>query len=288
VLFPTIQYAVFFAVVLVASWVLTPRPVRWKLAMLAASYVFYAAWDPRFVGLLVGATVFNQVLALAIHRAGDGPAKRRFMWLAVGGNLGVLGWFKYYGFFAVSAANLFAAVGLPAPIPLLEIVLPVGISFFTFQAISYVDRHRPRRAHPGADPIDFADLPRHSSLSSSQGRSCGRASSSPSSTVAEVRLRSDAGRAFGLITSGLFKKVVVASYLASAIVDEVFANPAAHSAAEIAVAVLRLCRADLLPTSGIHRHRHRRGAAARVPLPARTSTGPTRPARCRTSGAAGT
>ncbi|MDQ3343033.1 MAG: hypothetical protein M3524_05615, partial [Actinomycetota bacterium] len=68
-LFPTIQFALFFLLVLVASWLSMPRPVRWKPFMLAASYLFYAAWDWRFLGLLFGVTVASQVGAVAIHHA---------------------------------------------------------------------------------------------------------------------------------------------------------------------------------------------------------------------------
>ena len=229
-LFPTIQYAIFFTVVLVASWLLTSRPVRWKLAMLAASYVFYAAWDARFVLLLLCATVFNQVMGVAIHGAEDGVRRRRRVRLAVAGNLAILGWFKYYGFFVASLKNLLASVGLDSPFPLLEIVLPVGISFFTFQAISYVVDIGRRRIEP-APPIDFAVY-----LAFFPQLVAGpivRAREFLPQLATRDDRRIDVGRAFGLITAGLFKKVVVASYLATSIVDEVFANPAAHSAPEI-------------------------------------------------------
>ena len=229
-LFPTIQYAIFFTIVLAASWLLTSRPVRWKLAMLAASYVFYAAWDARFVLLLLGATVFNQILGVAIHRADDDGRRRRLVRLAVAGDLAILGWFKYYGFFVSSMQNLLATVGLDSPFPLLEIVLPVGISFFTFQAISYVVDIGRGRIAP-TTPINFAVY-----LAFFPQLVAGpivRAREFLPQLAARGDHRIDVGRAFALITAGLFKKVVVASYLATTIVDEVFANPSAHSAPEI-------------------------------------------------------
>ncbi len=233
-LFPTVQYAIFFAIVLVASWLLTPQPVRWKLFMLGASYVFYAAWDPRFLLLLAGVTVFNQVMALRIAAADDDDRRRALVRWTVAGDLAVLGWFKYYGFFVASMANLLARFGVSQPFPLLEIVLPVGISFFTFQAISYVVDIGRGKLEP-ASHLDVAVF-----LAFFPQLVAGpivRAREFLPQLATRAGQVLDTGRAFGLITAGLFKKVVVASFLASAIVDEVFANPSAYSSGEILVAV---------------------------------------------------
>src|SRR5690606_30743983 len=102
------------------------------------SYFFYGAWDWRFVFLIIGSTLFNQAMAEWMTRAGEQRTRRTAVTVAVAGNLAVLGWFKYYGFFVSSLINLFRSVGIDLPLPLLEITLPVGISFFTFQALSYV------------------------------------------------------------------------------------------------------------------------------------------------------
>ncbi len=137
-LFPTVEFAVFFVVVLTGSWLLMRRRTAWKLFMIAASYLFYAAWDWRYTALLAGSTVVNQVVAQGLQRATDDTKRRQILAVGVAANLIVLGWFKYYGFFVSSARNVLADLGVSAPLPLLEIVLPVGISFFTFQAMSYV------------------------------------------------------------------------------------------------------------------------------------------------------
>ena len=104
--FPTLDFAVFFAVVLPVSWVLMPRPRLWKPFMIAASYYFYScAGDPHLVLLLAAETIWNQFFALVIyvpHRS-----ERARSWLlatAVAGDLVLLGWFKYYGFFVGNVA----------------------------------------------------------------------------------------------------------------------------------------------------------------------------------------
>ena len=137
-LFPTATFAIFFLIVLPLSWLAMPKPARWRPFILVASYVFYSWWDWRFIFLLAGCTVWNQVLAVRIHRATAQPQKKLLLWVALAGNLGVLGYFKYYDFFVDSSQSMAAIVGLELPLSLKTIILPVGISFYTFMAISYV------------------------------------------------------------------------------------------------------------------------------------------------------
>ena len=115
-----------------------PWPHRWRPFIVIASYVFYSWWDWRFVFLLAGCTVWNQVLAVRIWRTPDRSRRKALLFLALAGDLGVLGYFKYYDFFVSSTDNMATVVGLDLPFSLKTIVLPVGISFFTFMAISYV------------------------------------------------------------------------------------------------------------------------------------------------------
>ena len=137
-LFPTATFAIFFMLVLPLSWLLQPRPARWRPFIIAASFVFYAAWDWRFCVLLAFSIVWNQVLAVAIHGRRDVRTRKWLLAAALAGNLGVLGYFKYYDFFVTSTNNLFALGGVDLPLEARSILLPVGISFFTFMAISYV------------------------------------------------------------------------------------------------------------------------------------------------------
>jgi alginate O-acetyltransferase complex protein AlgI len=94
VIFPTIQFAVFFVVVLTANWLLRPHPRQWKRFMLAASYFFYGAWDWRFTFLMAGVTLVNYLAAGAISATDDTKRRKWLLGLGVALSLGVLGWFK--------------------------------------------------------------------------------------------------------------------------------------------------------------------------------------------------
>jgi D-alanyl-lipoteichoic acid acyltransferase DltB (MBOAT superfamily) len=149
-MFDTFQYWVFFAIALVAYWSLRDRPARWLLV--ASSYVFYGFWDWRFVALLVGSTLANYWLGRTIEAA-EGPARKRWMVGAVVFNLTLLGFFKYCNFFIGTFAGLF---GIDPQGLLLNIVLPVGISFFTFEGIAYAADIYRRELPAVKKPVDFA------------------------------------------------------------------------------------------------------------------------------------
>src|ERR1700730_1438328 len=126
-LFPTVTFAIFFMIVLPVSWLLMPKPARWKLFMVAASYYFYGYWNWRFVFLLAASTVANHFFAVAISHH-IGPARRRrLLTLAVIANLGVLGYFKYYDFFVSQGNNLLHRFGLPISPEIVSVTLPIGI-----------------------------------------------------------------------------------------------------------------------------------------------------------------
>ena len=234
-LFPTIEFALFFVVVLTGSWLLMPRRGEWKLFMLVASYVFYGWWDARFCLLLGAVTVVNHLGATAVSRLSPGRVRRLVVALTVTADLLVLGWFKYYGFFVTSLVNSLGSIGVEVSPPLLQIVLPVGVSFFTFQAISYVvDVHRgDTEAVPLLDSAVylsfFPQLVAGPIVRASELMPQLRRRQDPRSV--------DATRAFALITAGMFKKVVVANLLATELVDRVFANPELFNAWEVALAI---------------------------------------------------
>jgi len=234
-LFPTIDFAIFFVVVFALHWVLNPYRRAWKWFALVASYVFYAWWDVHLVWLLALVSVLAHVGAAWVERARSSQVRSRRTKLSVISLLLPLAWFKYYGFFALSLANAFDDVGISAPLPLLQIVLPVGISFYTFMAISYVVDVSRLEIVP-SPPLDvFVYLSFFPHLVAGpivRG----------DELLPQIRRRRDASsidvsRATYLIFGGLFKKIVVSSFLATNIVDPVFGAPGAHSALEVLFAV---------------------------------------------------
>src|SRR5579883_3087763 len=130
-LFDSLPYWLFFAAVLFLLSTLRPRAGKWLLVL--ASYVFYACWDVRFVLLLGASTVANWAFGLWIDRSAD-ASRRRALTCAIAFNLVTLGFFKYFNFFADTLAAL---LHLEPHSIALRIVLPVGISFFTFEGIAY-------------------------------------------------------------------------------------------------------------------------------------------------------
>lgn len=232
-LFPTVTFAVFFAVVAAAAWALRPHPRAWKLFLLGASWLFYGWWDWRFVLLLAGAIAANDAVARAMVRW---PRRER-SWLVAGiaANLAVLGCFKYYGFFVTALTDALRPAGLAPSFPLFEVVLPVGISFFVFESIAYLMELR-RGVVSRMGLLDFATyLSFFPKLIS--GPITRPSEFAPQLAAAPSSERVEAQRAFWLIARGLFKKVVIASFLADAITDDVFASPAQHSAAEVLTAI---------------------------------------------------
>jgi D-alanyl-lipoteichoic acid acyltransferase DltB (MBOAT superfamily) len=233
-LFPTVDFAIFFAAVLAVSWAVPSFSLRWKVFILGASYFFYGYWDWRFVFLIICSTLVNWVLARQVERTA-GRRRTAIVVADVVFNLSVLGFFKYYGFFVTSLTNALHPLGVSASMPLLQVLLPVGISFFTFQGMSYViDVHRgtvkPSRL------LDFAVY-----LAFFPHVVAGpivRASEFiPQMRRTSYQRRIDSSRALFLIVNGLFKKMVIATFLATNIVDPVFEAPGTHSSLEILVAV---------------------------------------------------
>ena len=234
-LFPTIDFAIFFVAVFTASWLLRPWPRAWKVMILVASYIFYGWWDWHFTFLLAASTVLNQGGAVLVSRLRDPRSRRWAMAATIAGNIGLLGWFKYYGFFAVNVANSLHRLGLHSPLPLLQVVLPVGISFFTFMGISYVvDVRRGNATAAGwLDAAVYLSFFPHLVA----GPIVRASDLIPQLRARRDPRRIDASRAAWLIMAGLAKKIVISSFVARHIVDPVFAVPHQHSALEVLFAI---------------------------------------------------
>jgi D-alanyl-lipoteichoic acid acyltransferase DltB (MBOAT superfamily) len=234
-LFPTTDFAIFFAVVFALHWVLNPHRRAWKWFMLAASYAFYAWWDWRLVWLLALVSAIAQAGALWVERQEDEQRRRRRTAVSVALLLAPLAWFKYYGFFALTLANAFDSIGVATPLPLLQVVLPIGISFYTFMAISYVVDVSRLEITPAPWLDAFVYLSFFPHLVA--GPIVRGEELLPQVRRARDSSSIDVSRAAYLIVGGLFKKVVVSSFLAAQIVDPVFGAPSAHSAIETLFAI---------------------------------------------------
>jgi alginate O-acetyltransferase complex protein AlgI len=240
VLFPTVAFAVFFLIAFVANWLLRPRFAIWLAVMTGMSLLFYGWTDVRFVALLVGSAVVNWAFGRAVFRAlgPDGertPTALNLVRAAVVVNLVVLGFFKYFDFFVDAFTDSTDAIGLGLNPPLLQILLPVGISFFTFHAISYVidiGRGTIRPMPLGDFTLYLSFFPHLVAGPIVRASEFGP----------QIRHRPDprsipAGEAIGLIVAGLFKKVVISSYVATELVDPVFGAPGAHGSWDLLLGV---------------------------------------------------
>lgn len=140
-LFNSWAFAAFFVIVLALYYALA---FRWQnVFFLVASYTFYGMWDWRFLGLLWTSTVVDFLVAHALSQRESASERRMLLGISLATNLGILGFFKYFNFFVDSAADLLAVLGFQSNVTLLQIVLPVGISFYTFQTLAYtIDVYR--------------------------------------------------------------------------------------------------------------------------------------------------
>ncbi len=232
-LFTQPRFLVFFLVVFAVHWSL-PRLRLRKLWLLAANYLFYAAWDWRFLSLIVISTVVDYVAGRAMAR--ENPPGGRKLWLAASlvTNLGILGFFKYFDFFVVSGGELLRWLGLPVGASTLRIVLPVGISFFTFQTMSYtLDVYR-RRLNAIRDPWDFALFVAF--FPQLVAGPIVRATLLLPQLAGPRRWAAvDVRRCLVLLLVGFVKKACISDHL-SAVIDPVFAHPEAYATTSIHLA----------------------------------------------------
>ncbi len=155
-LFNSSDYVLFLPLVLLVYVLLRRAGLRAQNAwMLVASYVFYGWWDWRFLGLLFGTTLNDFLVGIGLEKTADPRRRRALILLSIGVNLGVLGFFKYYNFFVSSFIDAFAGVGIHLQAPTLKVILPVGISFYTFQALTYTIAVYRREMRATRDPISF-------------------------------------------------------------------------------------------------------------------------------------
>ena len=231
-IFNSLQFVLFFVVVLTIYWTLSHRKQNWLL--LIASYIFYAWWDWRLLGLLVGVTAAAFITAQLIEASDSERDRKRWLLVAVAINLVVLGFFKYFGFFVESTHDLALSVGLELPEQILELLLPIGISFYTFHAISYaMDVYR-GRIKVERSPVTFALFIAYFPL----------LLAGPIERawhllpqIRNPRKKPNASQTYSalvLIVVGLVKKVVIADAVAP-IANEIFNQPNGRGAIPLAI-----------------------------------------------------
>ncbi len=156
-LFNSLDFAVFLPAVFILYWILNGKNVNFQNSLIViASYIFYGWWDWRFLLLIVFSTVVDYTLGLWIHKSDDRNKRRYFLYASLLINLGLLGFFKYYNFFVENFVDAFTFFGNPISTSSLNIILPVGISFYTFQTLSYtIDVYR-KKLEPTSNFISFA------------------------------------------------------------------------------------------------------------------------------------
>jgi alginate O-acetyltransferase complex protein AlgI len=156
-LFNSLQFALFLPVVFALYWMLSGKKLAWQnLLLLASSYFFYACWDWRFLFLLIFSTGLDYFTGIKMHEAENNRLRKFWFWLSIAINLGFLGIFKYYNFFAESMAAMLLGFGFNVSLWTLQVILPVGISFYTFHGLSYVIDIYKQRITPERNIVTYS------------------------------------------------------------------------------------------------------------------------------------
>jgi alginate O-acetyltransferase complex protein AlgI len=235
VIFTEPRFLVFFLVVLGVYWALRSNGPR-KLWLLLASCTFYCAWDWRFLGLLLFSAGLDYLVALGCGRARAPGARRALLALSLTLNLGFLCFFKYYNFFVESGARLLTWLGLPASAPTLEILLPIGISFYTFHTLSYtIDVYRGQFA-PIRRLTDFLLFVTFFPAMVA-GPIVRAAQFLPQLTEKRSFASVDVRACVTLFLIGFLKKALVSDHVAPAI-EPLFADPGAYTATSTWIGLL--------------------------------------------------
>ncbi len=219
--FNSYLFACFFAVVLAVHHAPLPWSVR-KVALLVFSYAFYAAWDPPFVLLLIASTIVDWFVAKAMSAAQARARRRALLLVSLVFNLGLLAYFKYAAFATRSLAELLASVGIAWTPAAPDVVLPIGISFYTFMTISYTIDVYLRRSQPARHFLDYAlyvtFFPHLVS-----GPIVRATELVPQFEAPRRATSAMLGWGLALLVLGLFEKVVVADGLLAPVVERVYA-----------------------------------------------------------------
>ncbi|MDH5491335.1 MAG: MBOAT family protein, partial [Myxococcales bacterium] len=261
--FDSPDYVLFLGLAILGFWLLARQRFYRQLFILVASCLFYMAWSPYYIGLILFSAILDYTCGREIHASSDPRRRKRWLLLSLGGNLGLLGLFKYFDFVSSAVADGLGALGLvfEAPSlsgmlngsaglaadalgllgfdvswPILSVVLPVGISFYTFQTLSYtIDIYR-GKLEPERSFLSFAFFVTY--FPQLVAGPIVRASELLPQISAKPKLDRDrVSRGLFLIGTGLVKKIAIADFLSVNIVDRVFDNPELFTATEVVIAL---------------------------------------------------
>ena len=236
-LFPTIDFFIFFIIVFTATWALNAFNSPKKLMLLVASYFFYAQWNVYFIFLLAGVSASNFIIGYAIGRLRGHPVERVILLSGIMVNVLTLAYFKYYDFLSIQIYNFFIPWGIRLDLGATGVALPVAISFLAFHGISYiVDIHR-ERVKASTSLVDvmlyMAFFPHLVA-----GPIVRAAEFFPQLATSRNPASINLGASLLLIIGGLVKKVIIAGYLSQFLVDPVFNSPASYATVDLVAAVI--------------------------------------------------
>ena len=235
-LFNSLDYILFVLVVVSVYWLLSRRDMLRLVLLFLASCRFYMVWSPTYIVLILGSTVLDYACGRAIGAATSPRARKLWLLLSLAGNLGLLGTFKYYNFFAEAFQQTLGMVGIDVGIHTLNVMLPVGISFYTFQTMSYtIDVYR-GQLEPTRNFLHFAVFVTYFPQLVA-GPIVRARDFLPQLLHKPVANADQFSEGLFLILSGLVKKVAIADFLAVNMVDRVFDNPSAFTSLEVLIAL---------------------------------------------------
>jgi D-alanyl-lipoteichoic acid acyltransferase DltB (MBOAT superfamily) len=238
VLFNSLDYILFLGIAVAGFWLLA-RHTQLRLSFVfIASCLFYMAWHPAYIVLILATILVDYVVGLRIHASDDAKVRKRWLMVSLISNLGLLGLFKYFNFASQATADvlkLFFGLEIEHP-PFLDVLLPAGISFYTFQTLSYtIDIYR-RKLEPTRSLLQFALFVTY--FPQLVAGPIVRASQFLPQLQRKITLRAEqVNQGLFLIATGMVKKVVVADYLSVNLVDRVFDQPELYTATEVVVAL---------------------------------------------------
>jgi alginate O-acetyltransferase complex protein AlgI len=237
VLFNSTVFLIFFPIVFILYWFVTNGNLKWQnILLLVASYFFYAFWDWRFLFLLIFSTLLDYFTGLKMEQCDDEKKRRFWFWLSVIINLGFLGIFKYYNFFVGSFAEGLSQFGMNVNVWTLKVILPVGISFYTFHGLSYVIDIYKGRIKAERNFVDYSLFVSYFPLLVA-GPIERATHLLPQLKVQRKFEAEHAIKGVELMIWGFFKKVVIADSM-SLIVNKVYEDPSAFGAGSLVIAAV--------------------------------------------------